>query len=546
MLDLVCTGGAEGSAIDVWDGFDKPSRELSDRSALASLLDARTSMRARIEQLAADLVDETAGALGYYLRAADAKDRSGRCRMTLNDLMDTKGAIAALDADFWSRAMALTDVYDCMPEARRNEWQKNIEALTTPPFELDTVVPTFEALLSSRERFFAERVDGVFNALSRRHVTNRPEGFSSRMIIPGAWSGSHANYHACGYINDLRAVIARFMGRDAPRWNATNAVVSYAAQTPGKWISVDGGALRLRVYRGIGTAHLEIHPDMAWRLNAILASLHPAAIPSQFREPPKEKPKTAPVLMKRLLPFEVLDLLGRMGPAFERLDPKSRGWNVPRTLVFPYESSDRELRRQVEAVLAAIGGVPSMVRGETRWAFDFDQAPVVREVIASGHIPDHRSHQFYPTPREVAASVIELAQIEPTHSVLEPSAGLGGLADLIAGKPQCVEVSELHCQVLRAKGHRAVCADFLSWANACEARFDRVVMNPPFSQGRWKSHVEAAASLLAPKGRLVAVLPASARGKVLARGLRHAWGPVFANAFEGATVDVVLLTLDRS
>lgn len=545
MLDLVRADASEGFAVDVWEGFTKPHHELSERSALGGLLEARASMRARIEQLAADLVDETAGALGYYLRAADAKDRSGRCRMTLNELMDTTGAIAALDADFWSKAMALTDVYDCMPEARRNEWQKNIEALTTPAFELDTVVPTFEALLSSRERFFAERVDGVFSALSRRHVTNRPEGFSSRMIIPGAWSGSHANYHACGYINDLRAVIARFMGRDAPRWNATNAVVSYAAQTPGKWISVDGGALRLRVYRGIGTAHLEIHPDMAWRLNAILASLHPTAIPSQFREPPKERPKAAPTLLKKLLPFEVLDLLGRMGPAFERLDPKSRGTNVPRTLVFPYESKDRELRRQVEAVLSAIGGVPSQVRGETRWTFDFDQGPVVQQIIASGHIPDHRSHQFYPTPREVAASAIELAQVEPTHSVLEPSAGLGGLADLLTGKLQCVEVSELHCQVLQAKGHNAVCADFLVWATGCQDRFDRIVMNPPFSQGRWKNHVEAATGLLAPKGRLVAVLPASARGKVIARGLKHTWGDVFAGAFEGATVDVVLVALDR-
>lgn len=546
MFDLVRADASEGFALDVWEGFAKPDHELRERSALGGLLEARASMRARIEQLAADLVDETAGALAYYLRAADAKDRSGRCRMTLNELMDTTGAIAALDADFWSRAMALTDVYDCMPEARRNEWQKNIEALTTPAFELNTVVPTFEALLSNRERYFAERVDGVFLALSRRHVTNRPEGFSARMIIPGAWSGSYANHHACGYINDLRGVIARFMGRDAPRWNATNAVVSYAAQTPGKWLSVDGDALRLRVYRGIGTAHLEIHPDMAWRLNAILASLHPTAIPSQFREPPKERTKAAPTLLKKLLPFEVLDLLGRMGPAFERLDPKSRGANVPRTLVFPYESKDRELRRQVEAVLAAIGGVPSLVRGETRWTFDFDQGPVVQQIIASGHIPDHRSHQFYPTPREVAASAIELAQVEPTHNVLEPSAGLGGLADLLAGKLQCVEVSELHCQVLRAKGHNAVCADFLAWADGCEERFDRVVMNPPYSQGRWKSHVEKAVSLLAPKGRLVAVLPASARGKVLARGLSHTWGPVFANAFEGATVDVVLLTLDCS
>jgi len=38
---------------------------------------------------------------------------------------------------------------------------------------------------------------------------------------------------------------------------------------------------------------------------------------------------------------------------------------------------------------------------------------------------------FFPTPRELASRVVSLANIEPTHRVLEPSAGAGHIADSI-------------------------------------------------------------------------------------------------------------------
>lgn len=81
------------------------------------------------------------------------------------------------------------------------------------------------------------------------------------------------------------------------------------AKATGEWHVVDGGALRIRVYKK-GTAHLEVHPDMAWRLNHALAHLYPLAIPAQHRQRPARRAKDFP-LMQRLLPFEVLDLIVR-------------------------------------------------------------------------------------------------------------------------------------------------------------------------------------------------------------------------------------------
>ena len=89
-------------------------------------------------------------------------------------------------------------------------------------------------------------------------------------------------------------------------------------------------------------------------------------------------------------------------------------------------------------------------------------------------------------------------------------------------------------------------ADFLAWSAANLGRtFDRVVMNPPFDQGRWRAHLEAAAGMLAPGGRLVAVLPISAKSGVSLPGCAVSCGEVFERAFAGASVDVVILLADK-
>lgn len=74
-----------------------------------------------------------------------------------------------------------------------------------------------------------------------------------------------------------------------------------------RWWPVDGGAIRIRVYM-VGTAHLEIHPEMAWRLNAVLAHLHPMAIPANARQRPAKKAKEWAAI-QRPLPAAVLTTL---------------------------------------------------------------------------------------------------------------------------------------------------------------------------------------------------------------------------------------------
>lgn len=519
-----------------------------------SLIGQYNAARANVEALAAAVRDGQNASVLHYFVEGNVKEQRHSMPTTVESLFRVEGAIAQLNADFWSRALRLTDVMDYMPQARRDEWHEQIrnpegrkagrntsetELPPLPEFEEATVRSTLTGLLHNRSQFLAERVDGIFRALSRQHVTNQPQGFGKRMIIANVFG-----YQTHGHINDLRCVIAKFMGRDEPKHGATDPVIKAARRQNGEWMPVDGGALRIRVYGGVGTAHLEVHPDMAWRLNAILASLYPLAIPAEFRTKPNRAKKVKDFeLFDRPLPFAVVQLLAEMREVRERIEPAwpERYRAVPNAREFGYGEKDKAAAAEAEKVLMAIGAV----KAGRHWQFDYDPTEVLDQVVCSGCIPDHKSHQFYPTPESVAALAVELAQIGPEHTCLEPSAGQGGLADMMPStRTICVEISDLHCQILKAKGYATVQADFLKFTS--DKPFDRICMNPPFSEGRWHAHLQHAASMLATDGRLVAILPASAKGKPVLEGFDLQWSAIMENQFAGTSVDVVILAAQRS
>lgn len=514
------------------------------------------AVRTRVEALASAVRAENVRGVLHYFVEGNVQDQRHTIPSTVEALFAVEGAVGQLNADFWNRALQLTDVLDYMPQKRREEWFEQIrnplgrkknrhtseqELPPLPEFEEATVRATLADLLNNRARFLAERVDGIFRALSRQHVTNQPQGFGKRMIIPGVLS-----YQTHGHINDLRCVIAKFMGRDEPKHGATDPVIKAARRQNGQWMSVDGGALRIRVYGGVGTAHLEVHPEMAWRLNAILANLYPAAIPAEFRCRPKKVKKLKDFeLFDRPLPFAVVQLLAEMREVRERIEPNwpERYRTIPNARDFNYGQRDSAAMAEAEKVLLALGAV----KVRHYWQFTYEPTDVLDLVVCSGRIPDQRSHQFYPTPERVGsvAADLALAGSRPGMRWCEPSAGTGALADLLPREDLlCIEISALHCQILAAKGYETEESDFLRYRPVVP--FDRIVMNPPFSEGRWSAHLEHAAGMLSAEGgRLVAILPASAKGKDLLPGFNLVWSQTFSNEFSGTGVSVVILTAER-
>lgn len=479
--------------------------------------------RADIERVAAYVYGECE-VINYFMTGNMVEHGGGY--ISARHLFELEPAIHALDAAFWSRAMALTDVLDAMPAEKRNQWTEQIRSHKTPAFDADTVKATLSELLAQRQQFLAERVDGLFRALSDVHLTNQPQGFGKRMIVSRMLDGyGHTNSQVTPYLHDLRSVIAKFMGRGEPPHHLTyeNVDMLRREQNFGEWVSFDGGAFKLRIYKK-GTAHLEIHPEMAVRLNQILAWKNPMAIPSQFRTkrplPSKEYP-----LDQDLVSFEVVGALraGRVSKQGQEV------WFMP----------DATIPKGVGDVLIYLGGVPSSAR---TWQFDYDVTEALTHLQRTGQVPEQKSHQFYPTPAHLALQAVALADIRPSHRKLEPSAGLGALAQQMgADNLTCVEVSALHCKALQGMGFNTVQADFLAWETS--QRFDRIVMNPPFAGGRALAHLRKAASLLATGGRLVAILPGSLRGQPLIEGMHHEWGSASAGDFTGTGVVTAILVL---
>jgi hypothetical protein len=234
--------------------------------------------------------------------------------------------------------------------------------------------------------------------------------------------------------------------------------------------------------------------------------------------------------MEELLPRQVIECLKSAARQGTRDGPLSV-WH-----------RDKYVRQAAQRVMEALGGVR---QDSGDYVFDYTVRPVLDMVILNGCLPEARSHQFYPTPENLAQEAVRLANIQPEDSVLEPSAGQGHLAKwLPADRTQCVEVASLHCTMLREQGFTVHEGDFLAWAERAP-RFDKVVMNPPFSMGRHQAHLETAARLVKPGGALVAILPVTATWPPGLEGWQVSESEPYAGEFAGASVTVKIVVAHR-
>lgn len=492
---------------------------LTLHSPLELLFAQYRADREGIERIAVVVAD--AKQMHYFFDAARVEERS--VSASVHEVFKLEPAMRAIDAAYWQKAMFLTDVLEYMPAEKRNDWHEQIQKHKTPTFETESVTATLIQMLNNRARFMAERVDGLFRALSDEHLTNTPQAFGKRFIIGYMLSYCSINSSRANYIHDLRCVIGKFMGRDVPSSHSTYSDLNNMDRD-GQWNEFDGGAFKIRLYKK-GTAHMEVHPDIAWQLNKVLAFLHPMAIPAEFRTKPKKTPKSHK-LHYDLVSYEVIKELEHGIP-----------YNGKKTTSLHYEYKAPPSVPTI-SIMEKLGGVSTE---KNVWEFGYQIMPIITALSRTGRIPEQKSHQFYPTPQALAEIAIQMADIAPQHGCLEPSAGQGGLANLMPkDRTTCVEFSMLHCKILEAKGFKTVCNDFLAWSYG---RYDRIVMNPPFSDGRAVAHVKHATTLLADGGVLVAIMPASNKGKTIVEGMKHDWSNVYENEFKDASVSVVILKL---
>jgi GNAT superfamily N-acetyltransferase/phospholipid N-methyltransferase len=120
---------------------------------------------------------------------------------------------------------------------------------------------------------------------------------------------------------------------------------------------------------------------------------------------------------------------------------------------------------------------------------------------------------YFPTPRELVEQMIDYAEIQPGHQVLEPSAGKGNIADIIKeSEPNAeidvIEINQGLRSMLEIKGYNVVSNDFTEYDGK---QYDRIIMNPPFENFQDIDHVKHAYELLKPGGKLVAIMGAGVK-----------------------------------
>lgn len=169
--------------------------------------------------------------------------------------------------------------------------------------------------------------------------------------------------------------------------------------------------------------------------------------------------------------------------------------------------------------------------------------------------------QLFPTPPELAARVVQLAEILPEHRVLEPSAGTGNLLRAIdaeaaaagVGIPDKVAI-EINAGLISNLARVGVSALKVYEADFLEALpgdfgdgFDRVIMNPPFENGADIKHIQHAAKFLKPGGRLVAICANGPRQAAALRAMAEDWIELPPGSFQsaGTNVNTAIVIIER-
>ncbi|WP_318351548.1 hypothetical protein [Klebsiella pneumoniae] len=219
------------------------------------------------------------------------------------------------------------------------------------------------------------------------------------------------------------------------------------------------------------------------------------------------------------------------------------------TWYFSDSSLQKAEEQDLERTLSFIGGVK--VGGS--WKFPYEPSTTFDSIVSLGVIPEVKSHQFYPTPASIAQYVAQILKCQPTDQILDPDAGRGDLVaflDVPEENITSVEISPLFCDILGAKGFNVYNKDFLAWSKEfiTAPGYDKIAINPPYSEGRAKEHTLAALNHLNEKGIMAAVLPAGYKPEewIGSEFVCAKSGREFAGEFEDTGITVAVFVFRRA
>jgi phospholipid N-methyltransferase len=180
----------------------------------------------------------------------------------------------------------------------------------------------------------------------------------------------------------------------------------------------------------------------------------------------------------------------------------------------PEAQLDRKVYTEVRGRLELIGG---KWKGGKVYGFVFQQDPtdLLNEIANGGSRNLKKEFQFFATPAPLADKLVELAEPESEHDILEPSAGQGAIVNAInrvlpEQTVYCMELMDLNRTILdKIPTAETLGSDFLNHGGEVEAvfnkGFDRIIANPPFANNQDIDHIKKMYDLLRQGGRLVSI-----------------------------------------
>lgn len=155
---------------------------------------------------------------------------------------------------------------------------------------------------------------------------------------------------------------------------------------------------------------------------------------------------------------------------------------------------------------------------------------------------------FFPTPDIVIERMVNLADLEEGQSVLEPSAGMGNILEFLPENTVSIEQNFSLFKYLKKirPDYTVIQGDFLA-LNGNLGKFDKIVMNPPFSKGADIKHIKHALSHLNEGGKLVSLCANGPRQTKELMPLADLWEDLPQGSFKqaGTNVNVALLVIQN-
>lgn len=370
-----------------------------------------------------------------------------------------------------------------------------------PDITYENIYSTVQSWSHDGYRLFAEKIDTAFQKLSGDHVTNKPYGFTKKIIyknlVDSFWSSSgFGSYSFKSYgidiIHDIRTAIQTLFKMPISERYDTQTVLSCISER-NVYTDIDGGAFKIKIFNN-GNAHIEFNPYVALILNQELAKIYPNAIPDKHRTVTKDI---------KVFTFDYTMISEKTKNNLRDVFKYSNV--IINNNLYTYKSkSYNYITDEVKNILEFVG-CHSFDYIKNSFSCNYDITEVIRFIITNG-IVDYKTNQYYPTPKNIVNIMKEYIGDIDSLKILEPSAGMGNIAELFNnGNLDCIEKEQLNYIILKNKGLNVINGDFLLY-NVID-KYDLIVMNPPYSNKQWKYHIEHALNAVKQTGSIYAILP---------------------------------------